>query len=460
MAYTPIMPNMKLTAADMGAPDYADALRKGFQASADVYKPSTAASTLLAKMLENKINQPKAQDAQGWYDLQKQALSSRNMLYGAQAQQAMMDYMQNKAFYDALNGGGSSDGAASSALSYSDSGYSDRQPNLGAQPGIDNSSNPGVSYEGPGANYGEPTVANTFPGRTGRPIAQTQPQLQPYVSAIDSEINNQSSSMQSNGRVTTLSPGSSSMYQIDDLYDKNPLARIGFEKRGLKKTQIVKVDPSTGNTSIITTYPSGKVESRMVESNNNLPFKKEMAKEDAKILSGIETAALSAGDQLTALDGLSDILGGKIFTEMRQNPLYGKYELEYFAKAGTPEQQEQVGQFMSYAGEIVKRASTDFKGQFRKGEQELLEGMKPTMSDSIDVAKGKVQALNYLLQKFKQRSELESDFMRSRNMGPIKARQSADLLINSKQIKQDINKKLYPVKHASVDELIKKAGGQ
>ena len=57
MVYSPIMPNMKLTAADMGVPDYANALRKGFQIAADVYKPSTAAAGLLDAMLRNKHNQ-------------------------------------------------------------------------------------------------------------------------------------------------------------------------------------------------------------------------------------------------------------------------------------------------------------------------------------------------------------------------------------------------------------------
>lgn len=69
----------KLTAGDMGVPDYGEALRKGFQTSADVYKPSTAASNLLAKMLENKINQPKAEGAQLSFDTDigyKQALTN------------------------------------------------------------------------------------------------------------------------------------------------------------------------------------------------------------------------------------------------------------------------------------------------------------------------------------------------------------------------------------------------
>ena len=80
MAYTPIMPNMKLTAQDMGGADYMKAIQKGFQGAADVYKPQTAASTLLEKMLKNKISQPYADNANEWFQADlgyKQALAEQ-----------------------------------------------------------------------------------------------------------------------------------------------------------------------------------------------------------------------------------------------------------------------------------------------------------------------------------------------------------------------------------------------
>jgi len=96
MAYTPIMPNMKLTAADMGAPDYADALRKGFQTSADVYKPSTAAAGLLDAMLKNKqqqiLNQylPRIAEARaGSMEANQALIPYRQKLLEAQTQRAL-----------------------------------------------------------------------------------------------------------------------------------------------------------------------------------------------------------------------------------------------------------------------------------------------------------------------------------------------------------------------------------
>jgi len=61
MVYSPTMPNMKLTAQDMGAPDYQQALQNIFN---NVYKPPTMQAQLLDAQLQNKIKQPYADNAQ------------------------------------------------------------------------------------------------------------------------------------------------------------------------------------------------------------------------------------------------------------------------------------------------------------------------------------------------------------------------------------------------------------
>lgn len=63
MVYSPVMGGFKLSAQDMGAPDYAQALQKGFQTAADVYKPRQASEKLLAQMLANKFQAPRSDRA-------------------------------------------------------------------------------------------------------------------------------------------------------------------------------------------------------------------------------------------------------------------------------------------------------------------------------------------------------------------------------------------------------------
>lgn len=201
-------------------------------------KPQSLAAKLLEAQLKNKhdsiINQylPRSEEARINNILantegtrSNTGLDSiRRKIMEAQANQATMEYQQNQAINDALSGG--STYAKPPTTSYDNS---DRN----------------VSADGPGiANSA--SAYDTFPGRrapTSQLSQQTaqQPAQQP---AQDSNIINQ---------------GNPELYSIDQLYDSNPLARMGLKKRGYEKKQETKYDPKTGVSSVITTYPSGKV---------------------------------------------------------------------------------------------------------------------------------------------------------------------------------------------------------
>ena len=201
-------------------------------------KPQSLAAKLLEAQLKNKhdsiINQylPRSEEARINNILantegtrSNTGLDSiRRKIMEAQANQATMEYQQNQAINDALSGG--STYAKPPATSYDNSGRN-------------------VSADGPGV-AASASAYDTFPGRhapTSQPAQQIaqQPTQQP---AQDSNIINQ---------------GNPELYSIDQLYDSNPLARMGLKKRGYEKKQETKYDPKTGVSSVITTYPSGKV---------------------------------------------------------------------------------------------------------------------------------------------------------------------------------------------------------
>lgn len=56
-----------------------------------------------------------------------------------------------------------------------------------------------------------------------------------------------------------VSQGSPHLYNVDKMYDEQPLSRAFLEKKGLKKKQDVKFDAKTGQTTVMTTWPSGKI---------------------------------------------------------------------------------------------------------------------------------------------------------------------------------------------------------
>lgn len=224
--------NFKLTGKDLGGFDLHDAIQKGFKSYKDYHEaantPKRLSEALLAAQLQNKINKPKAEDAQNWYELEKRGLSDTHGLSGLNQQllqQKVNQGISDQKLNDFITNGGRTS---------------------------DQGDNAGVTAEGPGANLGEPTVANTFPGRTGKPTPQS----------VGNEIIAPSLSQNmTNGMAapTVQATGNPNLYHIDDLIQGNPHAAALLKKQGMEIKRNVKYDPKTGVTSVVTQYPSGKV---------------------------------------------------------------------------------------------------------------------------------------------------------------------------------------------------------
>ena len=257
-------PMGKLSAQDMGVPDYAAALSKGLDLGA---KPAKLSQDLLAQQLANKINTAKAryamqselanlqgtQASTGYNRLKTQQLQNeinrynllQNLLGGGspQASGAPRPQMVPNVSIDSLNGG--------------------EQPgNIVNRPGIqgvNDYSDNGMPAEGPGPSKSA-SAYDTFPGRRAngpgvQPVAQ--PDLKQNVSNGMSNANKQ-----------VISQGNPSLYKVDDIYDKYPQLRKDLEAQGYKQTQTTKYDSKTGLTTNIVTKPSGKVEVSTLGSMN------------------------------------------------------------------------------------------------------------------------------------------------------------------------------------------------
>lgn len=166
--------------------------------------------------------------------------------------------------------------------------------------------------------------------------------------------------------------------------------------------------------------------------------------ERAKQISELGDVIGNAQRSEQTLNDLGSILSSPIFEQMRTLPVGGKAELNYWSKFGTPEQQQMVGQFNTLAGNLVKDASRDFAGQFRRGEQQLLEGMKPNANDTVNTARGKVESLQFLNRMLMQRSRLAADIMRTQHVDKAKAIDLADQQLNGDAIRQAVHDKLNP----------------
>lgn len=177
---------------------------------------------------------------------------------------------------------------------------------------------------------------------------------------------------------------------------------------------------------------------------------KELSKQDARKISALDEIVLSNSSKLDTFKELNGILGSPDFEAMRQNPIAGSHELSYYSKFGTKAQQDLVGKAQTYMGNIIKDSARDFAGQFRVGEQALLNNMKPNPSDSLDMMKGKAEALTFLTTIMSKRAELESDYMRNSGLSPLQAKTAADKLLDPKSIKNEIHTILHPAKKMDI----------
>ncbi len=170
----------------------------------------------------------------------------------------------------------------------------------------------------------------------------------------------------------------------------------------------------------------------------------ESGKIRAKDREALNNIAFNAKTSQGTLDQISDILATPEFESIRSTPLAGHSEIDYYAKEGTPAQQEMIGKYNTLTGELIKNASRDFAGQFRKGEQSLLTGMKPAKGDTVDVAKGKTETLSVLNKMLGERAALTSKLMREHHIDKLDASEAADKIINGDKIRQAVHDRLYP----------------
>ncbi len=170
-----------------------------------------------------------------------------------------------------------------------------------------------------------------------------------------------------------------------------------------------------------------------------------------------ETVFNSETNQGT-LNELSDIVASPVFEGIRATPLAGHHELAYYAKEGDADQKYMVGQYYALTGNLIKDASRDFAGQFRKGEQQLLNSMKPGPSDTVDTAKGKIATLSLMNKMLMERSRLTSKIMsKYHGIGKLEASELADARVDGDKMRKDIHDRLYkePAKPNITEDHIK-----
>lgn len=200
--------------------------------------------------------------------------------------------------------------------------------------------------------------------------------------------------------------------------------------------KLVTSNPLTGTS----TEQIGQTPEQQNEQKVDTANKININKNNAAIAKEYDEKAMAGSQTKETLDQLGETINSPTWAGMRKAvnlpiPYAGKAELFYYKKQGTPEQQALASSLPTLTGQVIADSSAQFKGQFRKGEQTLLSGMKINEEDTVAGAQAKLEALQRFTNFLTQRSKIAAKLIRS-GVDPSDALDKADKQLNGSLIRK------------------------
>jgi hypothetical protein len=284
----------------------------------------------------------------------------------------------------------------------------------------DNSSNPNVSYEGPGII----TSGNPFVGRKGyKPPNQNEQNQDETQKMIENSLLDWSDNPENPERtIRTNQP----------TYEEN----IGKFKGTVKQGE-------------------------------------EAGKYRAQALNDIGKSQLALSNSGAALHRMADIIKDPVVENMRSRiPFFQDKQLSYLEKMGTKEEQKKIGNLIATSEQIIASGVQAFGGKPLVREFDLLQRQKVNRDDTIPVAEGKVNASialhdiaekkNEIISDLLQQGMNESDAVKQANkMVDVSAiERETDRLLQSKITEEDIKHMMdkYKISRSELEKRLKAAG--
>lgn len=145
------------------------------------------------------------------------------------------------------------------------------------------------------------------------------------------------------------------------------------------------------------------------------------------------------------LNNLIDISQNPVFKNMRsQIPFFQDTQLKYLSKAGTPDQQRVIGNFISSAKNVVAQTAKGFGGRLMAKEFDLADQMKVSDDDTWNTMIGKLESIAPLNQMTKQRTRIASDLMSKEHISKGRALEKADKMVDGQKIRDQVRDRLNP----------------
>lgn len=171
---------------------------------------------------------------------------------------------------------------------------------------------------------------------------------------------------------------------------------------------------------------------------------KELGKHRAEDIKNFGDTYQTSLQKQDTFNEINKIISSPEFENIRRLPAADKHELLWYKRYGNKSQQNMVGSLETLIGNVVRDSAQDFKGAFRKGEQQLIEGMKINLADTVDAARGKAEMLTFLNSMLQERTKTAYDLMAGQHLNKTEALQIADQQVNGNAIRQRIHDQINP----------------
>jgi hypothetical protein len=204
-----------------------------------------------------------------------------------------------------------------------------------------------------------------------------------------------------------------------------------------------KVDRKVPSKEDIMFLLTGKeMPSAQMAREEKTAFLKQRATDRAKGIEELGNIVAGGVELRGTLNQLENTLASPDFESIKQNPLLMGKDLLYYKTQGKPGQQKVVADLLAITGQIVADMAGKFKGQFRIGEQALIEGMKVDPKDPLNIAFGKFEAMKTLNEMAIERNQIAADLMEEQGLSKHKALLEADKRVNGDDIRAQVKAQL------------------
>ncbi len=147
-------------------------------------------------------------------------------------------------------------------------------------------------------------------------------------------------------------------------------------------------------------------------------------------------------------DELSNITSNPAFAKMMTHEYAPALDFAYYNRFGTKEQKDLLGQYKTFANQVITDSVHKFGSRFTNADLGFLLKQKITESDSLPAAQGKLKAMMLMSQFATKRSERAAEIMQEtldrggKKIPASKAIAMADKEMNGNKIRSDINKQV------------------